>query len=190
MRIGRPDNPGDESRWQGRPHDLKVFDEVTEQREDQVRFVMGWNRTNKPGQRSRVLMTFNPPTTVEGRWVIGFFGPWLDKGNPLYPTALGELRYAAMMPDGNGGSRDVWQDSDGQPLTGAPFVVVGGRVTYDFDPKDYRPEDIVTPRSRTFIPARVTDNPYYMNTGYMATLQACRNRCAAKCFTATSTQGH
>ena len=166
------DNPGDESRWQGRPHDLKVFDEVTEQREDQVRFVMGWNRTNKPGQRSRVLMTFNPPTTAEGRWVIGFFGPWLDKGNPLYPTAPGELRYAAMMPDGNGGSRDVWQDSDGQPLTGAPFVVVGGRVTYDFDPKDYRPEDIVTPRSRTFIPARVTDNPYYMNTGYMATLQA------------------
>lgn len=166
------DNPGDESRWQGRPHDLKVFDEATEQREDQVRFVMGWNRTNKPNQRSRVLMTFNPPTTAEGRWVIGFFGPWLDKGNPLYPTAPGVLRYAAMLPDGNGGARDVWLDSDGQPLTGAPFVLVDGRVTYEFDPKAYRPEDIVTPKSRTFIPARVTDNPYYMGTGYLSTLQA------------------
>lgn len=166
------DNPGDERRWQGRPHDLKVFDEVTEMREAQVRFVMGWNRTDKAGQRARVLMTFNPPTTAEGRWVIGFFGPWLDKGNPLYPTLPGALRYAAMMPDEHGGSRDVWLDGDGQPLTGAPFVVVDGRITYDFDPQDYRPEDIIVPKSRTFIPAKVTDNPYYMGTGYMSTLQA------------------
>ena len=43
--FGGLDNPGDERRWQGRPHDLKAFDEVTEQRERQVRFVMGWNRT-------------------------------------------------------------------------------------------------------------------------------------------------
>ncbi len=166
------DNPGDERRWQGRPHDLKVFDEVTEMREGQVRFVMGWNRTNKPGQRSRVVMTFNPPTTAEGRWVIGFFGPWLDKGNPLYPTAPGALRYAAMVPDGNGGSKDVWLDGNGQPLTAEPFVLVNDRITYDFDPAAYRPEDIVTPKSRTFIPAKVTDNPYYMGTGYMSTLQA------------------
>ena len=32
--FGGLDNPGDERRWQGRPHDLKAFDEVTEQRED------------------------------------------------------------------------------------------------------------------------------------------------------------
>lgn len=166
------DNPGDERRWQGRPHDLKVFDEVTEMREQQVRFVMGWMRTGKSGQRSRVLMTFNPPTTIEGRWVIGFFGPWLDRGNPLYPTPPGEIRYAAMLPDGKGGARDVWLDSDGQALTGAPFVLVEGRVTYDFDPKAYRSEDIVTPKSRTFIPARTTDNPFLMDTGYLSTLQS------------------
>src|SRR5690606_25933739 len=53
------DNPGDERRWQGRPHDLKAFDEVTEMREHQVRFVMGWNRTDDRHQRTRVLMTFN-----------------------------------------------------------------------------------------------------------------------------------
>ncbi|MFU1980148.1 terminase [Bordetella hinzii] len=166
------DNPGDERRWQGRPHDLKAFDEVTEQREQQVRFVMGWNRTNKPGQRSRVLMTFNPPTTSEGRWVIDFFGPWLDKKHPLYPTAPGALRWVAMLPDGNGGSRDTWFDSDGNPLSSAPFVLVGGRVEYDFDPEDYNPEDIIQPKSRTFIPARVTDNPYYVDSGYLVTLQS------------------
>lgn len=166
------DNPGDERRWQGRPHDLKAFDEVTEQREQQVRFVMGWNRTNKPGQRSRVLMTFNPPTTSEGRWVIDFFGPWLDKKHALYPTPPGALRWVAMLPDGNGGSRDTWFDSDGNPLSSAPFVLVGGRVEYDFDPADYNPEDIIQPKSRTFIPARVTDNPYYVDSGYLVTLQS------------------
>lgn len=172
LELAGLDNPGDERRWQGRPHDLKVFDEVTEMREQQVRFVMGWNRTDREGQRTRVLMTFNPPTTADGRWVIDFFGPWLDKKHILYPTAPGALRYAAMLPNGNGGSRDTWVDSDGQPLTGAPFVLIGGRIVYDFNPAEHTPEEIIEPKSRTFIPARVTDNPYYMNSGYMATLQS------------------
>lgn len=160
------DNPGDERRWQGRPHDLKAFDEVTEMREQQVRFVMGWTRSNVPGQRTRVLMTFNPPTTNDGRWVIDFFAPWLDPKHPLYPTAPGVLRYAAMLPDGRGGSKDIWLDR------ADAFVIVNGQPFYDFDPSAHRPEDIVAPKSRTFIPARLTDNPYYMATGYMSTLQS------------------
>lgn len=172
LELAGLDNPTDHTRWQGRPHDLKAFDEVTEQREHQVRFVMGWTRTNDPTIRPRVLMTFNPPTTSEGRWVIDFFGPWIDKKHPLYPTPPGALRYAAMLPDGTGSSRDVWVDHEGKPLTGEPFVLEGTRVVYDFDPLAYRPEDIITPKSRTFIPARLTDNPYYMATGYMSTLQS------------------
>ena len=27
-------------------------------------------------------LTFNPPTTAEGRWVIDFFAPWIKKGYP------------------------------------------------------------------------------------------------------------
>lgn len=160
------DNPGDERRWQGRPHDLKAFDEVTEQREDQVRFVMGWTRTNNPNLHARVIMTFNPPTTVEGRWVIDFFGPWLDKQHPLYPTPPGELRYAAMLPDGRGNSKDIWL------TTGDEFVLIDGAPCYEFDRDDYTPEQIIKPKSRTFIPARLTDNPYYMASGYMSTLQS------------------
>jgi hypothetical protein len=160
------DNPGDERRWQGRPHDLKAFDEVTEMRENQVRFVMGWNRTNKPGLRAKVLMTFNPPTTTEGRWVIDFFGPWLDKKHPLYPTPEGVLRWCAMLPDGRGNSKDRWVTD------GREFVLVGGEPCYDFDRSKYAPEDIIQPKSRTFIPARLTDNPYYMASGYMSTLQS------------------
>jgi hypothetical protein len=170
--FGGLDNPGDERRWQGRAHDKKIFDEVTEMREQQVRFVMGWTRTSNASLHAKVLMTFNPPTTTEGRWVIEFFGPWLDKAHPLYPVPAGELRYCAMLPTKDGNSRDMWVDSDGVPLTGQPFVLVDGRVTYEFNPADYKPEQIILPKSRTFIPARLTDNPYYMASGYMSTLQS------------------
>lgn len=160
------DNPGDERRWQGRPHDLKAFDEVTEQREQQVRFVMGWNRTNDPSVKAKVMMTFNPPTTTEGRWVIQFFAPWLDRKFGGKRAVPGELRYAAMLPDGQGGSKDIWLER------GDPFVLKDGEPCYEFEPEDFAPEDIIIPKSRTFIPARLTDNPYYMATGYMSTLQA------------------
>lgn len=159
IEFGGLDNPGDERRWQGRPHDLKAFDEVTEMREAQVRFVMGWKRSNDPSVRARVIFTFNPPTTSEGRWVIDFFAPWLDKmhRNPALP---GELRWFTTI-DGK----------DAEVQDARPFVLVDGVPCYIFDPSKYAIEDIITPQSRTFIPARLTDNPYYMRTGYMATLQ-------------------
>ncbi len=160
VEFGGLDNPGDERRWQGRPHDLKAFDEVTEMRESQVRFIMGWNRSSDPTVKGRVIMTFNPPTSAEGRWVIDFFAPWLDKTHPN-PAAPGELRWFTTI--------------DGKDIEVAdhrPFVLVDGVPTYDFDQELYQDEDIIIPKSRTFIPARLTDNPIYMKAGYMATLQA------------------
>lgn len=156
------DNPGDERRWQGRPHDLKAFDEVTEMREHQVRFVMGWARTNDPRQRVRVLMTFNPPTTPEGRWVIRFFAPWLDPSHPN-PALPGELRWFTTVGD----------DQDYEVPDSRPFVIrADGTFDYDFDRKAHSQEEIVTPKSRTFIPSRVTDNPYYVKSGYITQLQS------------------
>lgn len=145
IEFGGLDNPGDENRWQGRPHDLIVLDEATEIREHQARFVMGWNRTAKAGQRCRVLMTFNPPTTAEGRWITAFFAPWLDKkhANPAKP---GELRWFTTL---NGKEQEV--------LSGEPFEHNG---------------EIVRPRSRTFIPSRISDNPFLMGTGYESMLQS------------------
>lgn len=155
------DNPGDERRWQGRAHDLKAFDEATEMREAQVRFIMGWNRSPDHKQKCRVLMTFNPPTTAEGRWVIKYFAPWLDKTHPK-PAKPGELRWFTTI-----------DDKDVEVLDGRSFVVAeDGTFNYDFNPKDHRPEDIIEAKSRTFIPARVTDNTYYMASGYMTTLQS------------------
>lgn len=145
IEFGSVPNLGDEARYQGRPHDLLVFDEAANFLEVQVRFLLGWLRTTIPGQRCQALLTFNPPTTAEGRWIVAFFAPWLDPKHPN-PAQPGELRYFAMI--------------DGEEVevpTGEPFQ---------------HGVDLVTPLSRTFIPSRVSDNPYLTGTGYMATLQS------------------
>lgn len=162
LELGGLDSPGDERRWQGRPHDLKAFDEATEQREAQVRFIMGWTRTADESIKTKVLMTFNPPTTSEGRWVIKFFAPWLDRKH-ANPAAPGELRWFTTKGD----------DQDFEVPDGRAFVFgPTGELIYDFNADDYKPEEIIHPKSRTFIPARVTDNTYYMRSGYMSQLQA------------------
>jgi len=145
IEFGSVPNLGDEARHQGRPKDLLVFDEAANFLEAQVRFLMGWVRTTVPGQRCQTLMTFNPPTSAEGRWIIAYFAPWLDKKhrNPAKP---GELRYFATL-DG----KDV------EVATSEPFKHKG---------------ETIKPQSRTFIPSRISDNPYLMGTGYMTTLQA------------------
>jgi len=145
IELGSFPTPGDELKYQGRDHDLIVYDEAANMRESAVRFLMGWLRTAVPGQRCRVLMTFNPPTTVEGRWIIDFFAPWIDPKHPR-PAKPGELRWFAVV---DGKEIEV---PDGKPIRH------GG--------------DIIKPLSRTFIPSRVSDNPFLMRTGYMATLQA------------------
>lgn len=145
IEFGSVPNAGDERKYQGRAKDLLVLDEAANFLESQARFLMGWVRSTKPGQRCQTLMTFNPPTNVEGRWVTKFFAPWLDKKHPN-PAKPGELRWFAML-DGE----EVEVDS------GDTFMHNGEEVR---------------PQSRTFIPSRISDNPYLSGTGYMATLQA------------------
>lgn len=145
LRFGSVPHIKNVSRYQGQPHDFVGFDEAQHFVESQVRFLLGWLRSTTPGQRCRCIMTFNPPTTAEGRWVIDFFGPWLDPkhANPALP---GEVRWFAMV---DGQEREV--DS------GESFDHDGERII---------------PTSRTFIPARLEDNPALRDTGYRATLQA------------------
>jgi hypothetical protein len=166
IEFGSCPNLGDEQRQQGRPHDLLVFDEAANFLEQQVRFLLGWNRSTREGVHSQALLTFNPPTTAEGRWVVDFFGPWLDTKHARYPAMPGEILHCVMLPGVNGTSRDVWVDR------ADPCVVVEGELVYDFDPKDYAVEDIITAQSRTFIPSRISDNPHLAGSGYLRQLQA------------------
>lgn len=168
IEFGSTPHLGDERKYQGRDHDLLVFDEATNMLEAQVRFLLGWVRSTKQGVHSQALLTFNPPTSAEGRWVIKFFAPWLDKKHPLYPTPPGVKRWAISLPAAteNGTSTDVWVERTD------PCVIINGELVYDFDPMQYKAEDIVTPQSRTFIPSRISDNPYLAGSGYLRQLQS------------------
>lgn len=146
IEFGSVPNLGDERKFQGRAKDLLVIDEAANFLEQQVRFLMGWVRTVDPNQRTQTLMTFNPPTNAEGRWIVQFFAPWLDKKFAGKRAQPGELRYVAVL-DG----KDVWVES------GEPFTHKG---------------EVIRPQSRTFIPSRIADNPFLMGTNYMTTLQA------------------
>lgn len=160
VEFGSFPNPGDERKYQGRDHDLLVFDEAANMRESAVRFLMGWMRSTDPAQpRSRALLTFNPPTNAEGRWIIAFFAPWLDRKHPN-PAKPGELRYFATI-----------NEKDIEVPDARPFVLEGDQRVYEFDPLLYAPTDIIRPLSRTFIPSRVSDNPFLMGTNYVSVLQ-------------------
>lgn len=158
VEFGSCPNVGDEAKYQGRPHDLKVFDEITHFSESQFRFLNGWLRSVRAGQRKRVLCTGNPPTDSDGDWVISYWGPWLNPDHPN-PAKPGELRWFATI---NGKDFEVPDNR--------PFVLRGEERVYDIPP-NMPEEEIIRPMSRTFIPSKVQDNPFLMETGYMRTLQ-------------------
>lgn len=144
VELGAIDHPSDLKKYQGRARDLYVFDEVSFFLETWVRYITAWRRSTDPGQRTRVLLLGNPPTTPEGEWIVQYFAPWLDDTHPN-PAAPGELRWYVTLDDES--------------------VEVGGP-----EPVTHQGQT-VQPRSRTFIPARLDDNPYLRDTDYRAVLQ-------------------
>lgn len=148
IRFGSMQYEENKTDWQGTPYDFYGFDEITEFTEAQFRFVTGWNRSTRKGQRCRVVCTGNPPTTDEGEWVLRFWAPWLDDSHP-HPAVPGELRYYTTIR-----GEDVEMPND-------DLVEVDG-------PKGL---ELVRPRSRTFYPAKYTDNPALRDTSYGSVLQ-------------------
>lgn len=145
LEFGACAKPGSEKAFQGRAHDLKAFDELPQFTLQQYLFLTAWNRPSRPGQRCRIIAAGNPPTDPEGEWVIQRWGPWLDKDHPN-PAKPGELRWFIRNEE----------DHD-EEVDGPDPIQRGDKVFY--------------PKSRTFIPANVRDNPY-LGEDYMATLQA------------------
>jgi hypothetical protein len=134
----------DKQRFKGTPYDLIYFDEGTDFLVSQYRFIIGWNRSADETQRCRVVVGSNPPTTAEGLWVIRHWSPWLDPLHPR-PAHPGELRWFTTGADG----------ADVEVADRGPHLVNG---------------ESVLARSRTYIPARLADNPDLRSTGYAAVL--------------------
>ncbi len=144
--LGSAPNEGDESKWQGRAHSLLALDEVLHFSQHQFEFLQGWVRTVNPNERCRIIGTCNPPLKASERWIINYLRPWLDPShhNQAKP---GELRWFSRI---NG--------VDTELENGLPFEDDQGNV--------------IKPKSRTFIPAKLADNPYLERSGYRATIEA------------------
>lgn len=142
--FGLP-NEKDKEHHKGKARDLYGFDEIPDFTESQYLFVTAWNRSTHPGQRSRVVCTGNPPTRAKGLWVIRRWAAWLDERHPEYPAKDGELRWY------------LRQDDDTE-------IEVDGPGPYQVDGKETRA------KSRTFIRARLEDNPDLDRDEYDATL--------------------
>jgi len=140
------ERPGSELTWQGRPHDFIGFDEGAQLPESNVRFTMGWLRSEDPDQRRRVVIASNPPIGAQGEWLITWFAPWLDPGFPD-PAKPGELRWRCMRADGS-------------------MAWVGGSGEHMIDGKSQ------LAISCTFIPARLADNRYLRGRTRKRTLAA------------------
>lgn len=146
IELGSMKDEKDKRNWQGQPHDLIAFDEITEFTKTQYIFVLTWNRTTIVGQRCRVVVAGNPPTDEAGSWVVEEWAPWLDDEFPQ-PAKPGELRWYV-----RDGDRLVWSDKPGR-------IEVNGEK--------------LRSRSRTFIPAMVEDNPHLMRDDtYLAVLES------------------
>lgn len=145
IRFGSTPNLGDEMNYQGQARDFLGIDETANFLRQMVIFLMGWVRTTDPEQQTQTVLTFNPPTTAEGRWIVDYFAPWLDDDYPI-PALPGELRWFATI---DGEEREL---PDKEPFKHG--------------------NELIVPQSRTFVPSRIADNPFLVRTNYMSTLQA------------------
>jgi len=146
IELGAVQYEDNKTDWQGRPHDHKLFDEITEFTESIYVFICGWIRSTNKGQRVRVVCTGNPPTSESGNWVVRRWAAWLDPKHPN-PAKPGELRWYATI---DGEEKEL--------MTGKPIVTE---------------KETIYPLSRTFIPAKLDDNPFLADDNrYKSVLQS------------------
>lgn len=146
IELGALQYDRDAEKFQGIPHDLLVFDEATHFSEEVIKYLMIWLRSTDPNQRCRCVLTFNPPTSPQALWIKRYFAPWVDKRHPEYPFPPGKLKWYATV-DGVEVERP----------TGERFEHNGEEIK---------------PISRTFIPAKLSDNIHLCQTNYKAVLQS------------------
>jgi hypothetical protein len=177
----------DKENHRGNERDLLGFDEATEFSESQVRFVAGWNRSPDPNQICQLALTFNPPMNLAGSWVVEWFLPWLaylfpDQFTHPNPAKPGELRYFVIYEDEHGNDRREEVDESELKLyivSGGNYEEVQAAELIERDGITYRPQrgalrggKVRLAKSRTFFPAKLSDNPILEATGYDAQIDA------------------
>ncbi len=145
VKLAGMKEPDDWRKHAGRERDFMAFDEGAEFLEEQVASMIAWNR-GPPGQRCRIILATNPPRSKDGAWVAKWFAPWIDPAFPN-PAQPGELRWAFDL----GSEKIIWSDTP-EPRE------IDGILTF--------------PLSLTFLPAKLSDNPYRNTPEYRSRLNS------------------
>ena len=130
--------------WQGAQVPLIAFDELTHFTWKQFVYMLSRNRSTC-GAKSRIRGTLNPDPD---HWVRSFIDWWIDDNGFAIPERSGVVRY---------------------------FVVENDTVIWADTAQELIDEDSTRlPKSFTFIPSRLSDNPILMQNdpAYLASLQA------------------
>ncbi len=150
IRFGGLNKPGDAAKYQGAPRDLLIIDEAANITFEEFVFLTVWERTAVMGQRTRTILCSNPPTDATGMWMVRLFAPWLDPENEN-PAKDGEIRWFITVDDDD--------------LEIEPSFIDGEVEDIEIEGEMY------SPQSRTFIGAKVDDNPHMIASGYKKKLQ-------------------
>lgn len=150
IELGGVKDIGSELKYQGRPHDLKGFDELCQFPQSMFTYINIWRRSTDPRvQLCQSIGAGNPPTDEDGMWVIDYWAPWIDPNYLGKRAAHGELRYFITITEG--------------PQAGKYFEVEAAERV-KFKGKEYEPV------SRTFIGSSLDDNPFYAGSSYASAL--------------------
>lgn len=164
IQFGGLQHPGDEEAYKGRARDFYGFDEAGDFLEQQVAFVIQWLRSVNPKQRCRIIFATNPPTSDDGLWLLVWFAPWLDPAFPK-PALPGELRWVIRV-----GDEMHWVDDRLPRVLNSDGTL---RLATAAEAADMNDQAVLRPISRTFIPAKLADNPYLAADGkYLGRLQS------------------
>jgi predicted phage terminase large subunit-like protein len=130
--------------WQGAQIPLICFDELTHFTWKQFIYMLSRNRSTC-GAKSRVRATLNPDPD---HWVRSFIDWWIDDDGFAILERSGVVRYFVIESD-----EVIWGDSKKELLSQNPDRL---------------------PKSFTFIPSKLTDNPILMQSdpSYLASLQS------------------
>jgi predicted phage terminase large subunit-like protein len=141
--------------WQGAEIPLICFDELTHFTASQFWYMVSRNRSTS-GVKPYIRATCNPDADS---WVAEFIAWWIDQATGFYiPERIGVIRYVARVND-----KLIWTDTAEELRPHLP-------KPEDLPPGTPAPE----PKSVTFIPAKLTDNPALLsvNPEYLVNLQA------------------
>jgi predicted phage terminase large subunit-like protein len=147
--------------WQGAQVPRIGFDELTHFSESQFFYLLGRNRTTA-NVTPKMRATCNPDADS---WVAKFIDWWIGEDGYPIPERSGVIRWFVRV---NGIIE--WADTREELLERFPSDDVAEVFDEDGQPIDLSRQ----PKSFTFIPAKLTDNPILMrkDPGYLGNLQA------------------